>query len=336
MKFDVTIMPSGDLRRDSALIQGAENLGFGAAWISEAAHDPFLPLTIAAKETGAIHLGTHAALAFPRSPMITAQIAWDLARQSQGRFFLGLGTHTQLHDVERLSENKSDPVGRMREYIESLRAIWDTFHNDARLRYRGEYYTFRLMAPFFNPGPIEHPDVPIYLTGVDPGMCQLAGEICDGLHGHVFHTMSYLRDVVVPAAERGLAASGRRREDFSLAQPVLVVTAESNKQMQQMKSAAKLWIARYASTPACRHVMRHQGWDDQALRLSELARAGQWEAMADVISDEMLSEIGVVARAEDVPAMIEARYGGLADRVSIQLESGNAKLLETIAGGRMP
>ena len=181
----------------------------------------FYSLTIAAAATRRIRLGTWSTAAFPRSPMVVAQIAWDLARQSEGRFTLGL--HTGGIDVANGLDNHitGDQIARMREYIEGMRAIWDTFQTGARLRFRGDFYTFRLMAPFFNPGPIERPHIPIYLTGANLEFCALAAELCHGVHAPALHTRDYLLTRLQPALSRGLAASRRVRSDVELAVPVL-------------------------------------------------------------------------------------------------------------------
>ena len=209
MIIDARILPSNDMRADADLILLAERLGFAAAWVAERAHNPFFSLTIAAKETSKIHLGAYRAAAFPRSPMVSAQIAWDLARQSDGRFRLVLDA----------AEAPDAGHRRLREYIESLRAIWHTFQTGERLRYRGQHYTFRLMAPFFNPGPIAHPDIPILLHGLDPALAELAGALCQGLHIGAIHSADYIKQVAKPAVSAGLQAAGRALSDFSLSRP---------------------------------------------------------------------------------------------------------------------
>lgn len=216
MKLDMIFRPSGDWETDVKRIQQAESLGFDGVWSIEAAHNPFFALTLAAKTTRKIQLGTWAAAAFPRSPMISAQIAWDLAKQSEGRFILGLGIQPPLHDSRQRRAEWTESLERMREYIESIRSIWDTFQTGARLRYRGQHYQFRLMTPFFNPGPIAHPDIPIYLAGSHPQAGRLAGEICQGLHVPNSPSISHLKDVILPEVERGLTAAGRKRSDFAV------------------------------------------------------------------------------------------------------------------------
>jgi probable F420-dependent oxidoreductase len=331
MKFDMTFFPSNDLRADMEKIKQAEALGFDGAWTAEAAHNPFFPLTLGAKETNTIQLGTQIAVAFPRSPMVTAQIAWDLAQQSNGRFILGLGTQVRAHITRRFSEEWTNPVSRMREYIEGMRAIWDTFQNDARLRYRGEHYTFRLMAPFFNPGPIEHPHIPIYIAGVNAKICRLAGELCDGLHAHGFHTISYMNEVVVANIEKGLTESGRNRDNFTLTIPLFIVTGTTLEETRQAEIEAKTRIAFYGSTPSYKAVMEHHGWDEIRVKLSQMARAGQWDTMWQEVPDDMLHEMAVVAEPDNLIEAIQERYTGIADRICLEWKAANIELMETIA-----
>lgn len=267
-KLDVTIRPTGDLRHDVKQIKRIERLGFDGIWISETAHNPFLLLTVAASETQRIRLGTADALAFPRSPMVMAQIAWDLARLCGDRFVLGLGMPAREDLERRFSENWSDPIARMREYIESLRAIWDTFQTGARLRYRGEHYQFRLMAPFFNPGPISHPAIPICLAGGSPSICQLAGELAQSLRAPTNPTPAFLREVVMPALENGLRAAGRARNDIAVTVPVSVASSKPG-------DAYSRFVERYAGF-ADRVILEWKA-DDLAL----------FEAIADSRADSI-------------------------------------------------
>jgi probable F420-dependent oxidoreductase len=331
MKFDMTFFPSNNIHTDMEQIKQAEALGFDGAWSAEVAHNPFFPLTLGAKETDKIQLGTQIAVAFPRSPMVTAQIAWDLAQQSNGRFILGLGTQVRAHITRRFSEEWANPVSRMREYIEGMRAIWDTFQNDARLRYRGEHYTFRLMAPFFNPGPIEHPHIPIYVAGVNAKICRLAGELCDGLHAHGFHTVSYLNEVVMANVEQGLAESGRNRADFALTIPLFVVTGKTPEETQKAEIEAKSRIAFYGSTPSYKAVMEHHGWDALRVKLSQMARAGQWDTMWQEVPDDMLHEMAIIVEPDHLIEAIQNRYAGLGDRICLEWKMDKLELMQTIA-----
>jgi probable F420-dependent oxidoreductase len=314
MKFDVTIFPT-DLNAAADLARQVENYGFDGLWTSETAHSPFLPLTHAAAVTKRILLGTAIAVAFPRSPMVTAQIAWDLAAQSGGRFALGLGTQVKPHIEKRFSTTWSAPAPRLREYIESLRAIWANFQTNKPLRYLGEHYKFTLMTPFFNPGPISHPDIPIYIAGVNEVLCRVAGELCEGFHVHPFHTVRYLKELIIPNIEAGAAKSGRTRADCALSCAVFVVTGKDAAEIRDNAGAVRAQIAFYASTPSYKGVMEMHGWSDLADQLNNLSREGRWFEMGDLISDDMLKEFAVVAPYDELAHAVKERYEGLLDRV---------------------
>ncbi len=334
MQLDVAFTPSGNLSQDLEAVKRAEQLGFDAVWVTEAAHNPFFPLTLAAKETSRIRLGAQGALAFPRSPMVTAQIAWDLARQSEGRFALGLGRRTPTHIDGDQNGEWEDTLGRMREYIESLRAIWNTFQTDARLRYRGQYYRFRLMAPFFNPGPISHPAIPIYLDGVNPDMRWLAAETCQGLHAAELHTVAYLRDMVLPAIDEGLRTADRSRSEFTLVLPILVISGANEVEQQRAAKTVRERIAYCAAIPEHRRIMTQHGWESLAHELITLARDKRWNEMRNAIRDDIIEEIAIVTEPRHVYSRIMERYDGLADRVCLLLHAGSIELCEAIAAGR--
>jgi probable F420-dependent oxidoreductase, MSMEG_2256 family len=209
LKLDLGFM-SFDLREIPAYARRAEELGVGALWSAETKHDPFMPLAVAAANTTRVQLGTAIAVAFPRSPMIMAHTAWDLQKVSGGRFVLGLGTQVKAHNERRFSLKWEPPGPRLREVILALRAIWDAWQHGTPLNFRGQSYRFDLMTPFFNPGPIDHPRIPVYIAAVNPYMARMAGEICDGLHVHSFHSPKYLREVMHPAVAEGLARRGAR------------------------------------------------------------------------------------------------------------------------------
>ncbi len=314
MKFDVTIFPQ-DLNAVAAVAWQVEAYGFDTLWTSETAHNPFLPLTHAAAATERIGLGTAVAIAFPRSPMITAQIAWDLAAQSQGRFVLGLGTQVKPHIEKRFSTAWAAPAPRLREYIESLRAIWNSFQNSAPLRYRGEHYRFSLMTPFFSPGAIEHPNVPIYVAGVNEHLCRLAGELCQGFHVHPFHSVRYLKEQVIPNIERGAQKAGRSRADCALSCAIFVVTGKNAEEIKNNAGFVRSQIAFYASTPSYQGVMDLHGWGELAQRLNSLSREGRWFEMGELISDEMLATFAVVAPEQELAQVVRERYEGLLDRI---------------------
>jgi probable F420-dependent oxidoreductase len=204
----------GQARTDVATIaeaaRTAERLGFDGVTMPEAGHDPFLPLAIAAEHTERISLGTNVAIAFPRSPLVTAQLAWDLQQLSGGRFQLGLGTQVRGHVERRYASTWTGAPGpRLREYVRCLRAMFETFQSGAPPAFEGDSYRFTLMNPFFNPGPIEHPHIPVHIAAVNPYLARTAGAICDGLRLHPIATFRYTREVVMPAVAAGAVEAGR-------------------------------------------------------------------------------------------------------------------------------
>ena len=218
----------------------------------------------------------------------------------------------------------------MREYLESLRAIWDTFQTDARLRYRSEHYTFRLMAPFFNPGPIEAPDIPIFLSGPDPALCQLAAEKCQGVLAPVLHSPSYLKTEFLPAIGRGLELAARERSDFEVAAPVFVVSGRDESERVRAKIAATSRLADLARASASRGITTLIGWEEIANDLKAMATSRRWETMTEAIAAEALEEVAIVARPSEVRAKIEERYSGVVDRVCVCVSHESAWLMEAI------
>lgn len=315
MRFDVTIFPK-DLNTVGDLAKQVEAYGFGGLWTAETSHNPFLPLTHAAAVTQRIQLGTAIAVAFPRSPMVTANLAWDLAEQSKGRFILGLGTQVKAHITKRFSAEWGAPVPRLREYIESMRAIWNTWQNGQPLRYTGDHYRFTLMTPFFSPDPMPYADIPIYIAGVNEGLCRLAGELCQGFHVHPFHSVRYLKEVIIPNIQTGAEKAGRTRSNIELFCAIFVVTGNNDEEMRNNAIMTKSQIAFYASTPSYAPVMNLHGWSDVAERLNKMSREGRWMEMWQEISDDMLNAIAVVAPPDELADKVKERYSGLLDRVS--------------------
>lgn len=314
MKIDTGLVLD-DLRDVPRVARIAEEIGFDGLWSSETQHDPFLPLALAAEHTERIELGTAIAVAFARNPMSTAYIAWDLAKLSRGRFILGLGTQVKAHIERRFSMPWDSPAPRLCEFVQALRAIWDTWQNGTRLNFRGDFYQHRLMSPFFNPGPIEHPDIPIYIAGINEHLCRLAGEMCDGFHVHPLHSVKYLEEFVLPYIQRGMDKAGRTREDIQLVSSVFVVTGANQSEMDQMREDVRAQISFYASTPTYRPVFACHGWEDAAEQLSGLAARGKWMEMPALVADEMLSVFAVEGEWNELPAKMIDKYDGLLDRV---------------------
>ena len=316
MKLDTGFL-SFDLRAIPDYARKAEDLGFGALWAAETKHDGFLPLAVAATSTERVRLGTAIAIAFARSPMVLAQIGWDLQKASGGRFIMGLGTQVKAHNERRFSVKWDAPGPRLREIVEALRAIWNTWQTKAPLRYHGKHYQIDLMTPFFDPGPIEHPHIPIYLAGVNPYMARLAGEVAEGLHIHSFHSAKYLREVLHPAVAEGLHRAGRSRLDFTFRASTMVIVGDTREEIEKQKQAVKQQIAFYASTRTYAAVLAAHGLDDLSPRLHAKSLEGDWKGMADLISDAMLEDFAVIGSWADIGPRIRERYAGLYDRTQL-------------------
>lgn len=293
----------------------AERLGFDGLFSAEMAHDPYLPLSVAAAAAPGLELGTAIALAFPRSPMVTAQTAWDLAALTGGRFILGLGTQVKAHITRRFSAEWSAPGPRLREYVLALRAIWNSFQTGEPLRFEGDHYRLSLLTPVFNPGAIDHPAVPVAIAGVGPNLARVAGEVCDGFHVHPFHTVRYLDEVILPAIREGAERHGRSLHDVPRFTSFFVVTG-SDEEAARMRETARRQIAFYASTRSYRGVLDLHGWD-VGPELTALSKRGEWERMAEVISDEIVDTVAVVAPVERLGSAIRERYGDRVQRVAL-------------------
>jgi probable F420-dependent oxidoreductase len=315
VKLDVAML-THDLTSVPDYARKVEALGFDALWSAETQHDPFLPLAVAATVTSRIRLGTSIAVAFPRSPMVVAHIAWDLAKASNGRFILGLGSQVKGHNERRFSVKWEAPAPRMREVVLALRAIWDTWQNGTKLAFKGQHYRFDLMTPFFNPGPIEHPKIPVYIAGVNQHMCRVAGEVCDGLHVHPFNSPKYLREYVRPAVEEGRAKAGRTATDFIYVTSSFVVLGDNEQEIEAQKQAVKQQIAFYASTRTYEPVLAAHGWQDLVPHLHRKSVEGDWKGMAELITDEMLDTYAVTGSYATIAARLKERYAGLLDRTA--------------------
>jgi probable F420-dependent oxidoreductase len=310
-------LPDYNLRAVPEYARKVEALGYDCLWTSETQHDPFLPLAVAATATSSIQLGTSIAVAFPRSPMVIAYTAWDIQKASAGRFILGLGSQVKAHNQRRFSVKFEAPGPKLREVVLALRSIWQCWQEQTPLQFQGEFYKFDLMTPFFNPGPIAHPRIPIFIAGVNRYMCQMAGEVCDGLHVHPFHTPKYLREFVYPAVEDGLRVSGRSHRDFTYATASFVVVGDTEQERAQNAEAVRQQIAFYASTRTYEPVLAAHGWEGIAPELHRKSLANDWKGMARLISDEMLDAIAVSGTYESIGDKLLQRYAGLVDRIAL-------------------
>jgi probable F420-dependent oxidoreductase len=317
MKVDVNLDVSS-LTAISSSAAELDRAGYDGLWATESAHDPFLPLGVAALGSRHAELGTSIAVAFARTPMTVAYTAHDLQAYSGGRFLLGLGSQVKPHIEWRFSMPWSHPAARMREFISALHAIWESWETGAPLSFRGEFYRHTLMTPFFTPPRHGFGRPKVILAAVGEAMSQVAGEVADGILLHGFTTERYVREVTIPAVEAGLAESGRARAQFQVAHLPLIATGRTQEQAKTAQQAVRQQVAFYGSTPSYKAVLELHGWGDLADELNLLSRSrreDKWDAMTGLVDDDVLNTFAVVAEPGQVAGELTRRFGDLADRL---------------------
>ena len=325
MHCDVVLRgaPITEIGRQAARV---EELGFAGVGVTETNGNPFLAAAQAAQGTSRIRVATAIALAFPRTPMDVAYTAWDLQALSGGRFALGLGTQIRAHVERRYGAVWSRPAARMREYILALHAIWDAWETGGELAFEGEIYRHTLMPPNFRPPASAHPRPPVLLAAVRERMTEVAGEVADGLLGHAFCTEAVLREVTLPALERGLERAGRARKDVEVTASVFVATSDEEWEANRRR------VAFYGSTPGYRHVLDHHGLGDLFEALHAASRAGDWATMPALVDDDVLGLfVTRGADPESLAAAVRARLDGVADRVALVTEDGDPATIAPVA-----
>ena len=314
MEFD--LMSAGaDLRELQARARRAEEVGFSGRVLTEASRTAYLGAAAIALATERLEVGTGIAVAFPRSPMVTAGCAWELAEASAGRFHLGLGTQVRAHVERRYSAEFAPPGPRMRDYIIAVRAIFRAFQGLERLDHHGPFYELTLLPSAWSPGPIEHPDIPIYVAAVGPWMLRMAGEVADGIHVHPLHSRTYLDKTLLPAVAEGAAKGGRDPGDVRLVVPVFTVVGDTEAEREPLRAMARSQIAFYGSTRNYAHQFDLLGFEGTSARLNERLKAGDTEGMAALITDDMLDHFAVTATWDDLAGRLVERYAGVAHRL---------------------
>ncbi len=295
----------------------AERFGYDGWWAPETEADAFISCAVAAQETSTIALGSGIAVAFARNPMTVAIQANDLQVLSGGRFVLGLGSQIKPHIQRRFSMPWSHPAPRMREFILAIRAIWKAWETGEKLDFSGDFYTHTLMTPAFSPGPNPHGNPQIILAAVGPKMTEVAGEVADGIFCHGFCTERYLREVTLPALQRGAARSGRRLQGFETTAPGFVVARDGEEEIAAGIEFVRMQIGFYGSTPAYRPVLDAHGWGELQEELNALTKGGGWDELSSVVDDEVLHTFAVIGSPEDAAHEVRQRYGDAATRIAL-------------------
>jgi probable F420-dependent oxidoreductase len=271
---------------------------------------------LASQTTERIELGTAIAVAFARTPMVSAHTAWDLQTLTGGRFILGLGTQIKPHIEKRYGMPWSKPAARLREYVEAVRSIWACWTTGDRLDFRGEFYSHTLMPPLFRPPPLQVAVPEIYLAGVGPHMMKVIGEVADGFFVHPFHSPEFLRAETLPALASGSIGAGRADDAVDVACLTIVAMGADGESLAKARDKAKAQLAFYGSTPAYAGVLEHHGYADLQPELNTMTKQGRWKEMTSLIDDELLEILAVSGTPTEVGTTIATR-NSFADRTTM-------------------
>jgi probable F420-dependent oxidoreductase len=329
--------PAMPLRDLPAYARRVERIGFAGLLVPEAVHDGFLTALLALEHTEKLKVATSVVLAFPRSPTTTAYAAWDLQSMSGGRFRLGLGSQIKANVVGRFGVPWTAPVSRMRDYVGALRAVWRCWQSGEKLDFDSGNYRLNRMQPFFNPGPIEHPDIPILLGGVNPKMTELAGETADGLMTHPTNTSpEYLRRVTRPALDLGAQRASRSAASVSILASTFVATGPTPETVEAERERIREFLGFLYSTPQYRRTLEFHGWETLGEELQDLTRQGKWAEMKAAIGDDVLAALVPSGTYDDIAEILKRQYGGVADAVTLRMpedpgdDDGLAGVIESL------
>ncbi len=297
----------------------AEELGVDAVLVEETKDDPYQLLALGAAATSTIGLGTSVAMAFPRSPTITAMSAWSLQKLSQGRFVLGLGSQVRGHVRRRFGMDWHAPAPWMRDYIMAMRAVWDCWQQGTELNFESEHYNLSLMVPLFDPGPIDHPSLPVHVAAIGPNMVAMAGEVADGVRLHPVCTPRFIDEQVHPNIARGAARTGRDVSLVQVCMKPLVGTAATEQELAAITETVRARVAFYLSTPSYRRTFELHDWGDIAEQASRLSKAQNWDALPALVDDEMLYTVATLGTHETIAKQLRERYSMRVDRIEFSM-----------------
>ena len=318
MRFDLMTGP-GTWDRVARLARDVEQAGFSGMVFTETTQTPWMSMATAAGAAPGLELATGIAVAFARSPMLAAGLAWELADNTAGRFRLGLGSQVRAH-VERRYGAAFDPPGpRLRDYVDAVRACFRAFRGEGPLLHEGPYYRLSLLPDAWVPRRHPYGDIAIDISAVAPWMCRMAGEVADGIHVHPLHSVPYLHNRLLPAVAEGTARSGREPGAVQLIVPVFAVPGDTPEERAGLLERARQQIAFYGSTRNYAFQFDDLGFEGTSARLNERLKAGDPAGMAATITDEMLEHFAVVAGWDDMAGALIDRYGGLASRLVMYL-----------------
>ncbi len=318
MEFDL-MTGSSTWAEAAELAQAIEGAGFSGMLYTETGQVPWMQLAAAAMAAPSLTFTTGIAVAFPRSPMVSAQLAWELAGETHGRFRLGLGSQVKGHVVRRYSSEFDRPAARMRDYVLAVKACLRAFRREENLSHEGEFFNLSLLPAQWMPRKHDYGDVKVDISSVGPVMNRVAGEVADGVHVHPMHTMHYIRERLLPEVAQGAERAGRDVAEIDLIVPVFAAPGDTPDDLAPLIRRAKTQVAFYGTTPNYSFQFTDLGYEGVTEKLRDLMRKGDIAGMAEVITDDMLEHFAVVAPWDEMADRLKDRYGGTAARVVMYL-----------------
>ena len=309
-----TVLPPG-VEAARAAAKSFEAMGYNGLYTVETTNDPFLDLAFPALETTKPMLGNNLAIAFARSPYVTAVLAWQLQQASKGRFNLGLGTQVKGHIERRFGMKWESPGPKFREYVVALKELWSAWSERRAPQHRGTFYNHTITNPFFTPGPIEYAPPKVFIAAINDYNAESVGLVADGILIHPVHSPKYIDDVLMPNIEKGLAKSGRTRADITVVSPIFLAVGDTDEQVRTASGFVKQQVAFYGSTRTYAKIFETHGWNETPARLHEKMAKGDMAGMAEEITDEMVDTLAITGKVDDAVDEIKRRYSGRADRI---------------------
>ncbi len=297
-----------------ALARRSEDAGFSGLLFTETGRTAYLNAAVASQAAPGLELSTGVAVAFPRSPFVTAASAWELQEATDGKFRLGLGTQVRTHVVRRYGADFEHPGPRLRDYVLAVKACFSAFRT-GKLDHHGEFYNLDFISPQWSAGPIDAPDPEVDIAAVNPWMLRMAGEVADGVHVHPLGEPGYIERHVVPKIAEGTANSGRSPDDVAVIVPVMTIVGDSDEERARERELVRASMSFYGSTPNYAFIWDEAGFEGTTARIREKQKAGDFKGMAAQISDEHIATFATESTWDGLADALVSKYGGLATRV---------------------
>lgn len=309
------------------LARRAQAAGFSGLLFTETGRVAYSNVAVASQAAPGLELSTGVAVAFPRSPFITAAAAWELQEATGGRFRLGLGTQVRTHVVRRYGVPFERPGPRLRDYVLAVKACFAAFRSGT-LDHHGEFYDLDFITPQWSPGPIDAPDPMVDVAAVNPWMLRMAGQVADGVHVHPIGEPGYLTRHVVPNVAKGAARAGRSPSDIAIVVPVLTVVGDTDEERDRQREGVRASMAFYGSTPNYAFIWDEAGFEGTTARIREKQKAGDFAGMAAQVSDDHIAAFATESTWDALADKLIDKYAGTATRLVLYNAVGDPQRFE--------